>query len=539
MPESIHDVAIVGCGPVGLTLALHLGRAGHDVVVVDKYPERFPLPRAVVCDHEARRIYQSAGVGEAISRISAAVPDWYEWHNQHGETLVKIKWWGDGLSGWPETSFYSQPEVEGVLEDAAVALPTVSVRRGLEAVRIEESADDVELTLTDPDAGEHRIRARYVIGADGSNSFVREQMDTSVTDLGFYFDWLIVDVVEDEPRTWSPMNLQVCDPARPHTIVAGGPGRRRWEFMRLPGESIDELNTAETAWRLLEPWGLTPDNAELERHTVYTFQARWADRWRRGRLLLAGDAAHLMPPFAGQGLCSGLRDTANLAWKLDLVLRDVAGEALLDTYTSERSDHVQHAIQTSIALGRVICVTDTAEAAERDQRMITTGGDPATALPPLPPAMLGPGATSSSQSAANMMAGHLFPQFTVTRAGRTGRFDDVVGTGFHILATVDTTALLSREQRRFLRDLGAKLVHVVADGTVPGTDGAEGSVTDTTGACLALLSDHGAQVVVVRPDFYVYGARAQAEELGGLLDELKRSIGAPATLDEHSVLQEA
>src|SRR6185436_13246372 len=131
-----------------------------------------------------------------------------------------------------------------------------------------------------------------------------------------------------------------------------------WEFMRLPGEPIADLNREATAWQLLAPWGMTPDTATLERHAVYTFQARWVDRWRRGRLLLAGDAAHQMPPFAGQGMCSGMRDAANLAWKLDLVLRGRASESILDTYASERTVQVRATVEFSIELGRVICVPD-------------------------------------------------------------------------------------------------------------------------------------------------------------------------------------
>src|SRR5262249_33963339 len=153
---------------------------------------------------------------------------------------------------------------------------------------------------------------------------------------------------------------------RPTTLVSGGPGRRRWEFMRLPGEDVDELNRVDTAWRLLAPWGVHPDNAELERHTVYRFQARWVDTWRKGRVLLAGDAAHQMPPFAGQGMCSGIRDASNLAWKLDLVLAERAPAALLDTYPSERIPHVAAVIDFSMALGKVICIADAAEAAARD-----------------------------------------------------------------------------------------------------------------------------------------------------------------------------
>ena len=155
----------------------------------------------------------------------------------------------------------------------------------------------METLAVGTDGAEQRIRARYVVGCDGANSFVRDHMGTGLTDLGFFYDWLILDVIpHDQQREWKPFNLQICDPRRPTTVVSGGPGKRRWEFMRLPNETIEELNNEQTAWRLLQPWNLAPDNAVLERHTVYTFQARWADRWRDGRILIAGDAAHLMPP---------------------------------------------------------------------------------------------------------------------------------------------------------------------------------------------------------------------------------------------------
>ena len=154
-----------------------------------------------------------------------------------------------------------------------------------------------------------------------------------VNDLGFFFDWLIVDVVLEAPRVFDPMNVQICDPIRPTTAVSGGPGRRRWEFMCLPGERLEDLDDATRAWDLLADWDVHPGNAQLERQSVYTFQARYAARWRDGRVFVAGDAAHQMPPFAGQGMCAGIRDAANLAWKLDLVL---AGAVPLAAYALSR-----------------------------------------------------------------------------------------------------------------------------------------------------------------------------------------------------------
>ena len=198
---------------------------------------------------------------------------------------------------------------------------------------------------------------------------MRELLDIGVDDRGFFYDWLIVDVVLDEPRVFDPINLQICDPDRPTTAVSGGPGRRRWEFMRLPDETRDELDQETTAWKLLDPWDVHPGNARIERHAVYTFQARVADRWQDGRVFLAGDAAHLMPPFAGQGMCSGIRDAANLAWKLDLVLTGRAAPRLLTTYEQERRPGAMAAIDMSMELGKIICVADPAAAAARDEAM--------------------------------------------------------------------------------------------------------------------------------------------------------------------------
>src|SRR5437667_154933 len=216
---------------------------------------------------------------------------------------------------------------------------------------------------------------------------------------------LLVIVVPRERRVWTPINWQLCDPARPTTVVSGGPGRRRWEFMRLPGESVADLNSEATAWRLLAPWGMTPDTASLERHALYTFQARWVDQWRKGRCLLAGDAAHQMPPFAGQGMCAGVRDAANLAWKLDLVLGGLAPDTLLDTYASERVAQVRQVVAFSIELGRVICVADPAEAAARDAALMAAVKERGP-TPPLPTPAIGPGLLVDGDP----LAGHLFPQ---------------------------------------------------------------------------------------------------------------------------------
>lgn len=520
-----YDVAIVGYGPIGEMAAIMLGRRGFEVAVFDRWPEVYPLPRAVVYDDEIARLFQQEGLLDDVLAITDPVPDHYEWRNRHGDALLKIDWSVVGPAGRPVANFFSQPELQGVLDRRARATPGVDVMLGWQVEGLIEHEDRVEVTARRGDVGGGRwnptddtvtVSARYVIGADGANSLVRSHMGVESEDLGFQFDWLIVDVQPHEKKVWSPMNWQLCDPARPTTIVSGGPGRRRWEFMRLPGESIAELNTTERAWQLLEPWGRNPGNTMLERHAVYTFQARWAREWRRARLLLAGDAAHLMPPFAGQGMCGGMRDLANLVWKLELVLDGRASDALLDTYGPERAANVQHFIHLSMALGRIICVLDEDAAAERDRRMIAGGADPAEVLPAGPPPRLGPGILADHPAAGLPM-----PQGRVARPGGApaALLDTVVEPGWLLLgAGAGAVAVLDDADHAGLARLGGHVEHL-----------GPGGLQDVDGVYRAWFEAQAASAVLLRPDSYIYGAAATPAETRGLVAQVRRTV-APAAV---------
>lgn len=519
--EVDYDVLLVGFGPVGQTLSILLAQHGHRVGAVERWPQPYARPRAVHYDDEIARVFAAAGVSAEVAAISEPSGE-YDWQNAAGQTLLHFDWSVPGPSGWPTANMFSQPELEAVLSTRAASFPNVQVRRGEEAVHLVDHADHVEIAVRGPVAEHRTIRARYVVGCDGANSFVRERMGTAINDLGFFYDWLILDVIPAQRREWRPFNLQICDPVRPTTVVSGGPGRRRWEFMRLPGETIEELNTEQTAWRLLEPWGLTPANATLERHTVYTFQAQWAQDWRVGRLLIAGDAAHLMPPFAGQGMCSGIRDAANLAWKLDLVLRGVVSDALLDTYTTERAAHVRHAIGMSVELGNVICMSDPAQVAARDEAMLEADGRPEVALPPVPPPVLGPGILHSGPDGSPIgPAGQLSAQARVAVPdGAAGRLDQVIGTGFVVAATSDIAGTLSARQIQWLHRLGARLIRFIAPGQRERSAPLIQDVIDVDHFYLPHLAAAGHEAVIVRPDFYLFGAAASRDHATALVGDL-------------------
>jgi flavoprotein hydroxylase len=503
MDNQIYDVAIVGYGPVGAVLAILLGQRGRRVVVLERHHEPYALPRAVHYDHEVARILQSCGVAEQCSKIIEPV-EVYEFQNAQRQPLIRFGRVGNGPSGWPQSSMFSQPELEAVLFARVDEILNVDVRRGF---RVGSFVDDGDRVVVHGDDSA-TVQARYVVGCDGANSTVRGQLRVPMTDRAFFYDWLVVDVVFDEPRVFDPLNVQVCDPVRPTTVVSGGPGRRRWEFMALPGETVEHLNDEATAWRLLQAWDARPDNARLERHAVYRFEARWVEAWRRGRVFLAGDAAHQTPPFAGQGMCAGLRDAANLAWKLDLVLGGRAPDGLLDTYGLERGPSTRAIIELAIEMGALICVADPAEAAARDEALLSAYDGSLVEVPPLPPI------TDGVVLAGSPCAGELFIQAEVEHAGARGRFDDVAGTGWRLVTIV--APALDDDLVAWFASIGGAVVPVGSEA---------GTVRDVDGTYRAWFAEHGVVAALQRPDFALFGTAAVANEIPALVRTLREKLG--------------
>lgn len=505
--EEQYDVAVVGAGPVGMYLALRLSKAGHRVVVVEREAALYPLPRAVHFDFEIARAFAAISLDEELASITESAPT-YEWRNAAGDLLLRFDWSGVGPTGWPIATMFSQPQLEGLL-DRRLTEAGITLLRGSKVTALTQDEAGVRLELAEG----QEVRASYVVGCDGARSTIRELLGIPMTDLGFSYDWLVVDTIPDGPSRWDSQNIQICDPTRPTTIVSGGPGRRRFEFMRLPDEISAELQEPGRVWQLLEPWGVTPDNAQLERAVVYTFVARWAERWREDRVLIAGDAAHQMPPFAGQGMCSGIRDAANLVWKLDLVLRGVCDDELLDTYGTERTAHLQSAIGQSVALGQVICTTDPAAVAERDKTMIAAGGDPALVLPPIAPPQLGSGVVHAT-------GGTIAFQPRVTASGGiTALWDQAVGPGIDVIATLPLDEVGDPAVVATLRAAGVRFWRLLEADQPLG----ENDVADTDGVLLAHLREVGHEVVVVRPDGYLFGA-SDADGATELLGDLAESL---------------
>ncbi len=517
------DVAIVGYGPVGQALAAMLGRAGHRVAVFERFGEIYRLPRAVHLDHEVMRLLQSLGLSEVLAEEMVPVDD-YRWFGADGELLLRFEPRSPAPSGWEGDYMFFQPELERAIDGHACVPAGVTVERGWAAEALEQSDDRVELTLrrvTEAEPGRlaltgetRKVSARWVVGADGANSFVREACGITRRDLGFQERWLVVDAEPHEMAALAhlPIASQHCDPTRPTTVVQSGPRHRRWEFMLLPDERASDFEDPDRVWALLEPW-YRPEDGPLTRSAVYEFRSMLSNQMRSGRALLVGDAAHLTPPFLGQGLCSGVRDAANLAWKLDLVLRGLAPARLLDTIEPERQPQNEAIIRLAIELGKVLCQLDPQAAAERDAMLRQVEAPPPLDLPPLNDGVL----HRPVGSASDPLAGTLGVQGLVRRAGREGRFDDVVGRGFQlIVAAGDPLGELSSEQRVLIDALDMSVASLDA--------AAPSGVHDLDGRLTAWLTEHDAHAVLVRPDFYVFGSCPSAGELPDLLDDLRSQL---------------
>lgn len=334
--RSAHDVAIVGFGPTGASLALSLGLQGLRVVVYERSAAPYSQPRACHLDAEIARILARYGLEEHLHRI-LTVSAGMEYVDRDGARLFTFEGFErEPLLGWHEDYVFVQPELEAALRAGVAGLPGVEVRSPAEAPPLDVLLGDAE----------------YVVGCDGAASAVRQAMGAGLVDLDYDEPWLVVDVMlRREPQPPLPGIIQqVCDPQRLATFVPSHGAHRRWEFLLADGERPDP-------WTLLAPWGVSPDNCDLVRAVPYRFHALIADRWSGGpggRVFIAGDAAHMMPPFMGQGMCSGIRDADNLGWKLGEVLRGEAPPSLLETYERERAPHARQVTAMSIEAGRTL-----------------------------------------------------------------------------------------------------------------------------------------------------------------------------------------
>jgi 3-(3-hydroxy-phenyl)propionate hydroxylase len=496
------DVAIIGAGPVGAYLGNLLGIAGLRVLLVDREFDIYQLPRAVHFDGEVMRAFQAAGLADTIAKIARASSKGMHFVSASGQTLlIRRAYEGVGPHDWASNYYVHQPHLEVVLRGGLRRFPAVTTQFGHEVVDLAEDARGVTLSITDLNTEtKSALRASYVVGCDGARSLVRRVIGSQSEDLGLHQPWLVVDAIlkpySARVRALPEHTVQLCDPARPMTVVNVDGIRRRWEIMLMPGDDLEAITQPANVWRMLARW-ITPEDGELERAALYTFHSVVARGWRRGRLMLAGDSCHQTPPFLGQGMCAGIRDGLNLAWKLAAVVDGRAADRILDTYETERRPHVHAFIKLAVELGTIIQTTDPAVARERDASF--AAGQPKMFDSPQP--QLGPGARLD----AAPPVGEIFPQ---PRLDDGRRFDDVTGGRFAMVAEAGFIAGLTD-------DLHARLM---AAGVAVVTEPARG--------ILSWLTANKVLSALIRPDAYVFATPNSHDDLSNALSSLTRSLGA-------------
>ncbi len=414
-----HDVAIVGFGPTGATLANLLATCGLSVAVIEREAAMYHLPRAVHFDGETMRVFQAAGVAKALAQKVHINPG-MRFVDPDGTLLLD---WPRpqeiGPQGWHASYRLHQPDLETLLRDRLASCPNVEIRTGTKVVSLAQNADAVTLDCQTVEGQPTRLSAKYVVGCDGARSLVRRAIGAGMDDMGFKDRWLVVDVLLKRERPdLGDHSVQFCDPIRPMTYCRSPANRRRWEITVHDHETDAEVTDPARIWEFLAPW-ITPKDADLERSAVYTFRSAVAETWRQGRVMIAGDAAHLTPPFMGQGMCAGIRDASNLAWKLALCVKGQAEATLLDSYRAERAPNVRAYIETAMRLGGLINTLDRETALAQAKTSGSGAAKMASIAPPLGGSRLG-----DLHISGGPHVGQLFPQPMLASGAA---MDDVIG----------------------------------------------------------------------------------------------------------------
>ena len=528
-----YDALIIGFGPVGATLANLLARLGLRIGVVEAELDIYDKPRALTFDHEVMRIFQACGLAQRIAEFTAPHPGTH-YLGMDGRVIKKFESQPPPHPlAWPPTITFVQPQLEKLLRAGVAGNPAVDVILGSRTVDFTQDDHSVTVTVREgATGGQQVLRTRFLLGCDGANSFVRKHLDIPLEDLGFDEWWMVVDVLLRAPAELPPRSIQYCWPSRPSTFVPGPGNLRRWEIKLLPGEDPEEFGRPENVARQISRF-VDPSRVEIWRSAVYRFHALLAERWRHGRVFLLGDACHQTPPFLGQGMCAGIRDAANLAWKLALVLREGAPDALLDSYAQERRPHVRTLVATAKEFGQIIGELDVEVARIRDEtlRGQLERGEAETIRQRFVPNLT---AGIIDREPAARGAGTLFVQPKIrshTADVRNGEalLDDLLGMRFLIVSMeTEPQTWLTPESGSLWRRLGGERIVIASAEQARANHIAEASDIQRLVATDDLFADWMRQqrcaAAVVRPDRYVFGTADDAIQLNRLVAAVARHV---------------
>lgn len=528
------QVVIAGAGPVGLMIANYLGQMGVSVLVVEKLDKLIDYPRAIGIDDESLRAMQGIGLVENV------LPHTTPWHAMRfltpkGRCFADIQPMTDEF-GWPRRNAFIQPQVDAVMYEGLQRFPHVRCLFSREVEAFSQSAQAVTLNLKGPEGERETVQADWLVACDGGGSLIRRSLNIPFEGKTAPNQWIVIDIANDPLAT--PHVYLCCDPVRPYVSAALPHGVRRFEFMVMPGETEAQLSEPQNMRNLLSKVLPDPDNVELIRQRVYTHNARIAERFRVDRILLAGDAAHIMPVWQGQGYNSGMRDAFNLAWKLALVVNGKAGSGLLDSYQQERRDHAKAMIDLSVTAGNVLAPPKRWHGALRDGITWLLNY-----LPPVkryflemrfkPMPQYRDGALLTEGESQNSPVGKMFIQPKVTlEDGTVTLLDEVLGARFAIIAWgCNPQWGLNREQIAQWHAVGVRFIQVVPEVQIHRQqDNFAGvlRVGDTQNRLKSWFAEYDTAIAVVRPDRFV-ATVAIPQTLGGKLDRLASKMSlAPA-----------
>mgnify|MGYP001161244044 FL=1 len=350
-----YDVVIVGFGPTGGTLANLLALHGFSILIIEKEKSFYPLPRAVHFDDEIMRVFQTIGITDKFLKYTI-INKGTKFVNSNNKVVLD---WPRPRSitdnGWYPSYRFHQPDLERKLRARLKDFKKISIMQNTKVIGLKENKNSVKIVLENVnDKKIQEVTSKYIVGCDGANSTIRKQIKSKFQNLGFTQKWAVIDLILKKDKKELPdRTIQYSNSKRPATYCRNVGKRRRWEFAIHNSESEKQVLSNSYIWKFLKPW-LKPRDAYMERKTIYTFQSAISKRWRKGRVFLAGDAAHLMPPFMGQGMCAGIRDVSNLAWKISYCLKNNHNEKLLNTYQSERYSNVKEYIKTTAKMGEFV-----------------------------------------------------------------------------------------------------------------------------------------------------------------------------------------
>ncbi|WP_223483585.1 bifunctional 3-(3-hydroxy-phenyl)propionate/3-hydroxycinnamic acid hydroxylase [Pseudomonas sp. A-RE-19] len=509
------QVLIIGAGPTGLTLANLLGQAAVDTLIIDRKPGTVTEPRAVSIDDESLRTMQAIGLDEAVLRDVVPGYGVHYFTRPGGRCFGKVEPTGK-LYGFPKRNAFRQPLFERTLKTGLERFASLKAWFGHELLEFSQDQHGVRALIRNADGEMIDVSAAYLVACDGGRSPVRKQLGIEMVGSSFSSRWLVVDTDQDDDPFWQ--TRVYCDARRPVVEVPGPHRTRRFEFLLKPDETDEQVLSDTRLQALLRPFkGDAP--VSIVRKTVYTFHARVAERWQVDRVFLAGDAAHLTPPYAGQGMNSGVRDAHNLGWKLIGVLKGKMAETALLSYESERRDHAWALIKLALNLGVVMAPATILRA-----RLISAAFALIGLLPPLrdyflqmrfkPKPRFTKGLVLTKGEAGKLSCGQMFPQPMLTDShGHERLLDEAIGAGFALIQYGEPTGQRIDELKHDLWDhLEAKRILILPEhvNTMPSIPGCT-VLQDREGLLKGILGDSN-KFLLLRPDRYIAAIFDRATE---------------------------